>query len=83
MYNIKGINISDGCNSSIIPDIGVEQEITPTVPGEKVMLWHQILGHIGEKGLRLLHIKVWLKVCLISLWILIYMNIVYMGRRIG
>ena len=46
-----------GCNSSIVPDIEVEEERTPTVSGEKAMLWHQRLGHIGEKGLRLLHDK--------------------------
>jgi hypothetical protein len=38
-------------------DIGVEEEITPTVSGEKVMLWHQILGHIRDKDLQLLHDK--------------------------
>jgi hypothetical protein len=54
LYN----TISDGCNSSIVPDIGVEEEITPTVSGEKVILWHQRLGHIREKGLRLLQVKV-------------------------
>jgi hypothetical protein len=57
LYKLLGRNISDGCNSSIVPNIGVEEERTPTVSREKVMLWHQILGHIGEKGLRLLHGK--------------------------
>jgi hypothetical protein len=57
LYNLLGSTISDGCNSSNVPDIGVEEEINPTVSGEKVMLWHQRLGHIGEKGLRLLHGK--------------------------
>jgi hypothetical protein len=51
LYKIQGRNISDGCNSSIFPDIGVEEERTPTVSGEKGMLWHQRLGHIGEKGI--------------------------------
>jgi hypothetical protein len=51
IYKMKGSTISDGCNSSIVPDIGVEEERTPTVFGEKVMLWHQRLGHIKEKGL--------------------------------
>jgi hypothetical protein len=51
LYKLLGSTISDGCNSSIVPDIGVEEEITPTVSREKVMLWHQRLGHIGEKGL--------------------------------
>ena len=54
---MKGNTISYGCNSSIVHDIGVEEETTPTISGEKVMLWHQRLGHIGEKGLRLLHSK--------------------------
>jgi hypothetical protein len=57
LYKLKGITISDGCNSSIIPDIGVEEERTPTISGEKAMLWHQRLGHIGEKCLQLLHGK--------------------------
>ena len=57
LYNMQGSTISDGCNTSIVPDIGVEEEITLTVSGEKFMLWHQRLGHIGEKGLQLLHGK--------------------------
>jgi hypothetical protein len=51
LYKLEGSTISDGCNSSIVPYIGVEEERTPTVSGEKVMLRHQILGHIIEKGL--------------------------------
>jgi hypothetical protein len=57
LYKLQGRTINDGCNSSIVPVIGVEEERTPIVFGEKVMLGHQILGNIGEKGLRLLHIK--------------------------
>jgi hypothetical protein len=57
LYNLQGSTISDGCNSFIVLDIGVEEERTPTVSGEKVMLCHQRLGNIGEKGLRLLHGK--------------------------
>jgi hypothetical protein len=26
LYKLQGITISDGCNSSIVPDIGVEEE---------------------------------------------------------
>jgi hypothetical protein len=51
LYKMQGITISDGFNSSIVPNIGAEEENTPTVSGEKVMLWHQRLGHIKEKGL--------------------------------
>jgi hypothetical protein len=57
LYKMKGSTISDGCNSSILYDIGVEEEINPIVSREKVMLWHQRLGHIEEKGIRLLHSK--------------------------
>ena len=57
LYKMEGNTIHDGCNSSIVLDIGIEEERTPTVSREKVMLWHQILGHIGEKGLQLLHGK--------------------------
>jgi hypothetical protein len=51
LYKLQGSTISDGCNSSIVPDIGVEEERNPTISGEKVMLWHQRLGYIREKGL--------------------------------
>jgi hypothetical protein len=57
LYKMQGITISDGCNSSIVPDIGVYKEKNPIVSGEKIMLCHQRLGHIGEKCLRLLHGK--------------------------
>ena len=51
LYKMQGSTIFDGCNSSIFLDIGVEEEITLTVSREKVMPWHQRLGHIREKGL--------------------------------
>jgi len=38
----------------MVPKSGVENLV---VSGEKTMLWHQRLGHIGEKGLRMLHGK--------------------------
>ena len=50
LYKLQRSTISR-CNSSIVPDIEVEEERTPTVSGEKVMLWHQRLGHIGERGI--------------------------------
>jgi hypothetical protein len=71
LYNMQGSNISDGCNSSIVLDIGVEEEITPIVSREKVMLWHQRLGHIKRRVFDYYMVKVWLKVCLIALWIFI------------
>ena len=57
LYKLQGSTNSDGCNSSIVPDIGVEEEKSPTVSREKAMLWHQRLGHIGEKRFQLLQGK--------------------------
>ena len=82
LYKMLGSTISDGCNRSIFPDIEAKEEITPTVSREKVMLWHQRLGHIGEKGLRLLHgrgMVEGMSNCSINLH---YCDIVCMGSRI-
>ena len=38
----------------MVPESGAENLV---VSGEKTMLWHQRLGHIGEKGHRILHGK--------------------------
>ena len=38
----------------MVPESGVENLV---VCREKTMLWHQRLGHVGEKGLRILHSK--------------------------
>jgi hypothetical protein len=57
LYKLERSTISDGCNISIVPGIGVEEERTPIVSRENFMLWHQRLGHIREKGLRILHRK--------------------------
>ena len=36
----------------MVLESGVENLV---VFGENTMLWHQILGHIGDKGLQILH----------------------------
>ena len=54
LYMPQGSTIVDGCNSSVVPENGAENLV---VSGEKTMLWHQRLGHIGKKGLRILHGK--------------------------
>jgi hypothetical protein len=82
LYKLLGSTYTNGCNSSVVPEQRNKEDKTNIVPGKKTMLWHQRLGHIGEKGLRTLHVKVWLKVCLIALWILISVNIAYMVNRI-
>ena len=48
LYKLQGSTITNGCNSFIVLDIGVEEERTPTLSGEKVMMWHQILEHFRE-----------------------------------
>jgi hypothetical protein len=46
LYRLQGITFSNGCNSSIVHDIGSEEEKNPIVSGENVMLWNQRLWHI-------------------------------------
>jgi hypothetical protein len=57
LYMLLGINISDRCNSSIVPEIGHEEKKNPTISREKSMMRHQILGHIRDKRLQVLHGK--------------------------
>ena len=54
LYKLQRSTIVDECNSFLVPESGAENLV---VSGEKTMLWHQRLGHIGEKGLRILHDK--------------------------
>ena len=51
MYNMLGRTIMDGCNNSIFLERKNEERKVFT------MLWHQILGHIKEKGLQSLQGK--------------------------
>jgi hypothetical protein len=57
LYKFLGNTYTNGCNSSVVPKQRNKEDKTNTVPGKKTMLWHQRLGHIGEKGLRTLHNK--------------------------
>jgi hypothetical protein len=82
LYKLLGRTYTNGCNSSVVLEQTNKEDKTNIVPEKKTMLWHQRLGHIGEKGLRTLHGKACLKVCLIALWILISMNIAYMVNKI-
>jgi len=54
LYKLQGSMVVDGCNSSMV--LESESEIL-VIFEEKTMLWHQRLGHIREKGLRILHGK--------------------------
>jgi hypothetical protein len=57
LYKLLGITYTNGCNSYVVLDGKTKEDKTNIVPEKKTMLWHQILGHIGEKGLRALHGK--------------------------
>ena len=52
LYKLQGSTVIDECNSFVVPKSGAENIM---VSREKTMLWHQRLGHIGEKGLQILH----------------------------
>eukprot|EP00253_Pinus_taeda_P013395 PITA_13395 len=54
LYKLQGSTVIDGCNSSMVPENGAENLV---VSGENTMMWHQRIGHIGEKGLRILYGK--------------------------
>ena len=51
---LQGSTTIDGCNSSMVLESGSENLV---VSGEKTMLWHQRLGHIGGNDLLILHGK--------------------------
>ena len=52
LYTLQGSTVIDGCNSYVVPERGEEGL---AISGKNTMLWDQRLGHIGEKGLRILH----------------------------
>ena len=55
MYKLFEKTFNDHCNKYIIHKDRNEEDMTHVVLINKTMLWHQILGHTGEKGLRALH----------------------------
>ena len=57
LYKILGKTLIDECNNSIVLEEGGKDDKTLTALRGKTMLWHQILGHIREKGLRSLQGK--------------------------
>jgi hypothetical protein len=57
LYKLLGITYTNGCNSYVVPEHRNEGDKINVVPEKKTMLWHQRLGHIGEKGLQTLHDK--------------------------
>jgi hypothetical protein len=57
LYKLLGSTCTNGCNSFVVHEQRSKQDKTNIVPAKKTMLWHQRLGHIGEKDLRTLHDK--------------------------
>ena len=57
LYKLLGKTIIDECNNSVVLEEGGKDDKTLTTSGGKTILWHQIMGHIGEKGLRALQGK--------------------------
>ena len=52
LYKMLRRTIIDGCNNTIVLKSKNEESKVPNVSGGDTMLWHQRLGHIGEKGLQ-------------------------------
>jgi hypothetical protein len=57
LYKLLRSTYTNGCNSYVVLEQTNKEDKTNTVHKKKTMLWHQRLGHIGEKGLRTLHGK--------------------------
>ena len=51
LYKMLGRTIIHGCNKTIVHKSKNEEVKVPKVSGGDTMLWHQRLGHIGEKGM--------------------------------
>jgi hypothetical protein len=51
LYKLLGSTYTNGCNISVVLEQTNKYYKTNTIPEKKTMLWHQRLGHIGEKGL--------------------------------
>jgi hypothetical protein len=51
LYKLLGRTYTNGCNSYVFPEKRNKEDRTNIVPRKKIMLWHQRLGHTGEKGL--------------------------------
>ena len=54
---VAGKQYTNGFNSSVVLEQTNIEYKTNIVPEKKTMMWHQRLGHIGEKGLQTLHGK--------------------------
>ena len=51
LYKLLGKTVIGDCNNTVVPESSNEENNVPKISGGEAMLWHQRLGHIGEKGL--------------------------------
>jgi hypothetical protein len=82
LYKLLGSTYTNGCNSFVFLEQTNKEEKTNTIPEKKTMLWHQRMGNNEKRAFEHYTVKAWLKVCLIALWILIFVNIAYMVNKI-
>ena len=57
LYKLLGKTVIGDCNNIAVPESSNVENNVPEVSGGEAMLWHQRLGHIGEKGLQSLQGK--------------------------
>jgi hypothetical protein len=51
MYKLLGRTYTNGCNIFVVLKKTNKEYKTNIVPEKNIILWHQRLGHIREKGL--------------------------------
>ena len=52
LYKLLGRTMIDGCNNTMVLESKYEESKVFNVYGGDTMVWHERLGHIGEKGLQ-------------------------------
>ena len=57
LHKLLGRIVIDGCNNTGVLESKDEESKVPDIAGGDTMMWHQRLGHIGEKGLQSLQGK--------------------------
>jgi hypothetical protein len=57
LYKLLGSTYTNGCNSYVVLEKTNKEDKNNIVPEKMTMPWHERLMHIGEKGLRTLHVK--------------------------
>jgi hypothetical protein len=68
LYKLQGSTISDGCNSYIVPDIGVEEERILQSMEKRLCCGIKDWGISKRRVFNYYMVNLWLKVCLTSLY---------------